>query len=73
MSSAHIAYTSREDATAESEATALTFIYARAIERYEENHARKKVAPASGPDDAAKGFWINEKEKGGRYVEHLPN
>jgi hypothetical protein len=47
----------------------LAAIYRIAIQRYE--RARAAGVPSTNCDDAAKGFWISEKEKGGKHVEHL--
>ena len=61
-----IIYTARADATSESEVAALAAVYRFLLAR----HAKKEAAHPGSPDDAAKGFRISEKEKGGRHVEH---
>jgi hypothetical protein len=44
-----ITYTPHQDATPESEAAALAAVYSLVLRNYQ---ARKKAAPADGPDDA---------------------
>ena len=60
-----IVYAPRADATPESEVATLASVY-----RFIFDSTKKETAHPGGPDDAAKGFQISEKEKGGRHVEH---
>jgi hypothetical protein len=67
MSEARIIYTPSADATPEGEASAFAAVYRFLLNRRAKGNAAG--VPSTNGDDATKGFWISEKEKGGRHVE----
>jgi hypothetical protein len=73
MTSPRDTHLTRPGTTPEGELNALATIFRRAIERYEETcYAKRKAAEDHHPDGCdKKGESQDEKEKGGRHVEHL--
>jgi hypothetical protein len=71
MSSPHVRYVPRPDATPERELNALAAVYRFILF---ESSASKKGGPDTAPNDGVmKGFGISEKEKGGEHAEYLPH